>query len=72
MLLVHRAVEGSIRQTEEELEETTCSVFRDAGGGERSIRGQQGVLLQEEEVGVAERCQDQEERMCIISRTAPQ
>ena len=44
-----------------------------SGGREdRSIRDQQGALVKEEEVGGAERCQDQEERMSVISATAPQ
>lgn len=68
ILFVHTTcIEGSIRQTEEVSEETTCNDFRKEG----SIRGQRGVLVKEEEVGGAERCQDQEERM-IISATAPQ
>lgn len=64
-------VEASIRQTEEVSEETTCERHQE-GGEERSIRGQQGVLVKEEEVGGAEQRKDQEERMSIISATAPQ
>lgn len=46
-------------------------LFQDIGE-QRSIRGQQGVLEEEEEVGGVVRCQDQEEKMSIISETAPQ
>lgn len=69
IVFVHTTcVEGSIRQTEEVSEETTCNDFRKEG----RIQGQRGVVEKEEEVGGAERCQDQEERMSIIAATAPQ
>lgn len=55
------------RDRREEASEETCYDF-----GKEGWRGSAWGEEEEEEVGGAERCHDQEERMSIIAATAPQ